>query len=96
MSGETVSLYGLPEGTSVYSAPWHPDQTPPPFQPFGPPIYPPFSFPQQGLSDADRALLKRIEEKLDELLNRTAPEADVIAEIRKRVDAVIAGFGKKP
>lgn len=54
--------------------------------------------PQPGvvwspLSPEDREMLRRIEEKLDALLKKTAPEADQVEEIRRRVREAI---GEKP
>jgi hypothetical protein len=46
-----------------------------------------------GLSPEDRELLKRIDEKLDELLKKESPAAEQVAEIRRRVREAL---GEKP
>lgn len=45
------------------------------------------------LTDDDKALLRSVESKLTELLKRTAPEADAVKEIKRRVADAISGIG---
>lgn len=43
------------------------------------------------LTDEDKALLRSVEEKLSELLKRTAPEAEAVKEIKRRVSEALEG-----
>jgi len=45
--------------------------------------------PQVDVALVDRALLREINSKLDELLRRTSPGADVVEDIRKRVNEAL-------
>jgi glutaredoxin len=54
----------------------------------------PFSFSTCGFTQADRETLQRIEAKLDELLDRTAPEAEAVQKIREKVLRAIGKDGK--
>jgi hypothetical protein len=76
-------------GTMAYMVPMYAIEYPPPTPPWPDPpsflspvtITTPFLF----LSPVDRALLHRIEEKLDELLARSSPESEQVEEIKRRV-----------
>lgn len=69
-----------PYGTMAYMVALY-GITTEPYQPFTQPTW----WHTTGLTPDERALLERIERKLDELLKRAAPEAEQVAEIRKRV-----------
>lgn len=81
--GYVAMAYAVPEPAVERDRPWWPYR------------------PQPGvvwspLSPEDRARLGRIEEKLDELLRRGAPGADVVEEIRRRVNDALDKIGRKP
>jgi hypothetical protein len=88
------SYYG-PSLPIMYGPPYPPrgpiPEPEPPFVPCpGPSMWP------SGLSDDDRAMLKRIEEKLDRLLEKERPEAAQVEEIRRRVrKALDEALGEK-
>jgi hypothetical protein len=75
-------------GTMAYMVAMYAIEYPPPTPPWpGPPSFPSSTIttPFLSLSPEDRELLHRIEEKLDELLARSAPESEQVEEIKRRV-----------
>jgi hypothetical protein len=96
MGGMMTSRNSMTEGTFVYACP----------MPSTPDSYIPWVNPYPSTASTTlyygtlptevQEQLDRIEQKLDELLARSAPEASVVEDIRKRVnDALDAVKGKK-
>lgn len=111
MSGSNVMMYGVPEYMPVYGIPVPPPipAIPQPYYPTSEPdglrkfleewsrlriTKAPTELVARLHSD-DRALLEALNAKLDVLLERTAPEAELVAEIRRRVNEALDGMQKK-